>query len=334
MNWYETVDGCSSNNPNDFVDDTPTMRESTQDYGFCTDYLGPLPDADTCPSLPGTDPVFNYMNYVDDEQCFRNEGSFTCGQIERMYLHWKLYRESNESCRNSETEIAMLLQLTENFDVAQLDDDTLVIEDLFRVPAWYLIDENLKVLYNSTEDYFPIHFLGFQDTVAVDLCLPDQMSYIFLYEDDEESLFSQAVNGRIEIYRDDKLVASNTGSLGRLWSADIPAPAPPPPPPPRFHSNPKPKLHYKGKDTKTFYQGPGEINTIRLMYFLTRQPETRRKLAKTVHLPIQGRDTAQKGIKVMRYSFPGSKIITLLMMILGFLCHNHRQGNISERWTV
>lgn len=76
-----TDDNCSPDNPNDFVDgkvlmlfggtllhmvltlsftDTPTMIESSQDYPpteRCADFLGALPDPDTCPLLPGTDPI-------------------------------------------------------------------------------------------------------------------------------------------------------------------------------------------------------------------------------------------------------------------------------------
>lgn len=55
-----TDNNCSPDNPNDFVDDTPTMIESSQDYpptSVCSDFLGALPDPDTCPNLPGTDPI-------------------------------------------------------------------------------------------------------------------------------------------------------------------------------------------------------------------------------------------------------------------------------------
>ena len=51
----------------------------------CRDYLStnflrqPFPD--TCPGLPGLDPILNYMNYVSWDQCLDQEGEFTCGQM-------------------------------------------------------------------------------------------------------------------------------------------------------------------------------------------------------------------------------------------------------------
>ena len=109
--------GCEAF-PNDFVEDTPARKfgeilklsrcvflftqlklntcycyrlpDDGESSNFeCRDYLStnflqqPLPD--TCPGLPGSDPVLNYMNYVSFDQCLDQEGEFTCGQNERMY---------------------------------------------------------------------------------------------------------------------------------------------------------------------------------------------------------------------------------------------------------
>lgn len=74
----------------DFVDDTPMQNgPSSLMIRDCKQYLGnarPLPD--TCPNLPGRDAFFNYLNYLGNEECLAEEGSFTCGQKERMHRLW------------------------------------------------------------------------------------------------------------------------------------------------------------------------------------------------------------------------------------------------------
>ncbi len=48
--------GCSTTSPGDFVDDTPA---TTDQYGCPT-------GSDSCPGLPGLDPIKNFMGYTDD----------------------------------------------------------------------------------------------------------------------------------------------------------------------------------------------------------------------------------------------------------------------------
>jgi len=74
---YHTFQGGCSN-PNDYVDDTPAHNVN---YGC------PGTSTNTC-SLPGNDPVNNYMNYVDDACMFE----FTDGQVERFNLAIDIYR--------------------------------------------------------------------------------------------------------------------------------------------------------------------------------------------------------------------------------------------------
>ena len=166
---------CDPSGQGDFIADTPAMNMSTQDGlpGLdCNDLL--LPDAvlpDTCPDLPGVDPVFNYMNYLNAESCFAAMGSFTCNQIERMYELWFLYRDSVNSCEEGEMEI----EFEVNFDV-------------------YFVAEN-KILLTSADgtEYFnsDIHLDGGQHftiqtdsntALFVDLCVPVG-DYIFSFTD-------------------------------------------------------------------------------------------------------------------------------------------------------
>jgi hypothetical protein len=71
--------GCSE--PGDFVDDTPAMSVPT---GGCP------AGKDSCPDMPGLDPIHNYMDYSFDS-CYTE---FTDGQTQRMRDAWLLYRAS------------------------------------------------------------------------------------------------------------------------------------------------------------------------------------------------------------------------------------------------
>jgi hypothetical protein len=54
------VGGCSTTSSGDFVADTPAQR--TEIYGC------PV-GSDSCPDLPGLDPIHNFMGYTDDSWC-------------------------------------------------------------------------------------------------------------------------------------------------------------------------------------------------------------------------------------------------------------------------
>ncbi|KJZ80140.1 hypothetical protein HIM_00854 [Hirsutella minnesotensis 3608] len=70
----------------DQVGDTPASSDQT--HGC------PTGKTDTCPTLPGDDPIDNFMAYTND-QC---RTKFTDGQIERMRKFWKQYREPIQDC--------------------------------------------------------------------------------------------------------------------------------------------------------------------------------------------------------------------------------------------
>ncbi|KAK1471173.1 metalloprotease [Colletotrichum tamarilloi] len=79
LGLYHTFQGDECGGDGDFVDDTPFEAEEA---------FGCPIGRDTCPDLPGADPVTNYMDYSDDA-CFTH---FTSGQGVRMHSFWDKYR--------------------------------------------------------------------------------------------------------------------------------------------------------------------------------------------------------------------------------------------------
>ncbi|GAA1117008.1 zinc metalloprotease [Nocardiopsis metallicus] len=78
--FHTFQNGCQS--PGDYVDDTPYEREAA---------AGCPKGRNSCPHLPGKDPVTNFMNYSDD-LCMTH---FTQGQARRMIDHWAAFRGSD-----------------------------------------------------------------------------------------------------------------------------------------------------------------------------------------------------------------------------------------------
>ncbi|KID85650.1 metalloprotease MEP1 [Metarhizium guizhouense ARSEF 977] len=77
--------GCEASSGGDLVDDTPAHAAPRT----ASDYQCPAgSNIDTCPSLPGLDPLHNYMSYRQD-RCYTE---FTRGQISRMVSLWR-YRD-------------------------------------------------------------------------------------------------------------------------------------------------------------------------------------------------------------------------------------------------
>ena len=76
----ESGNGCYGDG--DYVEDTPAQRERSR---------GCPTGIDTCPTLPGLDPIHNYMDYSYDS-CYEK---FTAGQMDRMRSMWNRYRKGN-----------------------------------------------------------------------------------------------------------------------------------------------------------------------------------------------------------------------------------------------
>jgi hypothetical protein len=171
--FEDEVDGdpCSDSNTNDFVDDTGVHVNGNEGFN-CTDYLlaedFELPD--TCPGLELIDPFFNIMNYVDDEECYDAFGDFTCGQIERMWLQWYLYRDVVSTC----------------------DDDEMLVDIVVRFHNEFSLDNSFYLsavgteerIFDSVTDHDACS-VGYylQDTILVDLCVPRDEDYEFVFLD-------------------------------------------------------------------------------------------------------------------------------------------------------
>ncbi|HEX7330044.1 MAG TPA: Calx-beta domain-containing protein [Pyrinomonadaceae bacterium] len=84
LHTFEGTTSTSCNNADDKVDDTPAHKN--QFIGEC-----PAPSTDTCDTLPGTDPIHNYMTDYSDA-C---KSEFTRGQFERMRDQYITYRQSS-----------------------------------------------------------------------------------------------------------------------------------------------------------------------------------------------------------------------------------------------
>ncbi|TFK24299.1 hypothetical protein FA15DRAFT_704738 [Coprinopsis marcescibilis] len=82
LGLYHTFDGDNCFGAGDFVDDTPAQASATDVFSGCD-------IRDTCPSQPGADPTWNFMDYSSDF-C---QLAFSGGQISRMWTNWWTYRD-------------------------------------------------------------------------------------------------------------------------------------------------------------------------------------------------------------------------------------------------
>lgn len=73
-------ESCQPDHPGDYIADTPVQASPTE---------GCPEGRDSCPDLPGLDPIHNFMDYSTDE-CYQG---FTVNQAERMRDMWVRMRE-------------------------------------------------------------------------------------------------------------------------------------------------------------------------------------------------------------------------------------------------
>lgn len=206
----------------DFVADTPIHDGPSSGMAeSCVLYLEPggLPLPDSCPDLPGSDPIFNYMNYVDNERCQEEQGEFTCGQISRMYRHWLLFRDLVNTCEDPGD---MQIEVVVEKDISYVEDTLILLED-----------ERGEVLFNSVADQLVAGAIFEQEAFLFDLCVPREESYVLSVLDRSRNGFQ---DGSVEVYVDRGLVANVTGDFGlgvtvTIEARDVPTPTSPAVPP-------------------------------------------------------------------------------------------------------
>ncbi|TFK24282.1 hypothetical protein FA15DRAFT_704724 [Coprinopsis marcescibilis] len=81
LGLYHTFEGDNCFGTGDFVDDTPAQASATDVFSGCD-------IRDTCPSQPGADPTWNFMDYASDFCLLL----FSAGQTSRMWTNWWTYR--------------------------------------------------------------------------------------------------------------------------------------------------------------------------------------------------------------------------------------------------
>jgi hypothetical protein len=205
LGLYHTFqNGCDAHN--DFVDDTPAHSDSTATSfptASCTNFVNN--PVDTCTSLPGNDPVYNIMNYVADRSCMGTYAEITCGQIERMYQQWYLYRQTDNVC-NSQQQQPHHLEIFIVFDKAHNTEDT-----------WALVKESqdgtttTTTIFDSTSDFADFEVPRRQDELYMDLCL-ESGNYQFILRDAGNNGFSNGAH--VDVTLDGTLIQTVTGNFG------------------------------------------------------------------------------------------------------------------------
>ena len=153
----------------------------------------------SCPNLPGVDPVFNYMNYVGSERCLpEGVGRFSCGQIERMYKQWMLYREHSEDCAQNEMKIDLAMELDASAAYSDLHMEIAPIDGQ-PVFSWAR-DMHTDLLEEPGKNY----------TRAFNFCVPSG-EYVFAVTDTERNGFH---DGFIGLYVNGKLLQRVEGDFG------------------------------------------------------------------------------------------------------------------------
>jgi Pregnancy-associated plasma protein-A len=160
LGLYHTFNGdsCDTTNQGDFVSDTPQQASKTN-------FTCPI-GRDSCPDLPGVDPIHNFMDYSNDP-CLTE---FTPRQIERMYIVWSLFRQSNDVCTSDQILFTMEIKL----------------DSFSSETSWQLTGPDLFI--NPVKNGFANTGITADDTretVIIDICLPINQTYNFTIFDSQ-----------------------------------------------------------------------------------------------------------------------------------------------------
>jgi cobalamin biosynthesis Mg chelatase CobN len=102
-----TTTGCDIYGGDEILD-TPAQEDAGPLY--CTERPCCNLEQDTCPHIPGTDPVWNFMDYSDD--CCMSR--FSSMQAEKMRFSWKLFRNDYMDTTSTATATATATATTNN----------------------------------------------------------------------------------------------------------------------------------------------------------------------------------------------------------------------------
>ena len=160
LGLYHTFygDSCDLTNQGDFVSDTPQQASQTN-------FTCPI-GRDSCPDLPGVDPIHNFMDYSND-LCLTE---FTPRQIERMYIVWSLFRQTNDDCTSDQILFTMEIKL-----------DSFSSETSWQLTGPDLFINPVKNGFANTE----ITADDTRETVIIDICLPLDQRYNFTIFDSQ-----------------------------------------------------------------------------------------------------------------------------------------------------
>jgi hypothetical protein len=183
------------------------------------------------------------MNYVADRSCMGSYAEITCGQIERMYQQWYLYRHkhNNNACAASDPTTPHHLEIFMVFDKIHHTEDT-----------WALVKiqpnddgtTTTTIIFDSKSDFADFEVPRRQDELYMDLCI-EPGTYNFVLNDAGQNGFSTS-DAYLDVTLDGVLIQTVTGNFGSQVTIPIvagsvatqapvpitPSPVPPPPPPP------------------------------------------------------------------------------------------------------
>lgn len=219
-------DGCNAANPNDYVDDTPQQFTNTP-------FTCPGDDTNTCPNLPGNDPIHNYMDYSSDP-CYTE---FTRGQMDRMYFVWSMFRQSTETCGTG----AVKFELNYRADSAACEFN------------WQLqaTDGSFQT-FNQQDGGFEVFPNGLSEqNIVLDICIDTDKEYTFTIFDsgsdglDPEFGYTVTVDGTVvktgQAFGASESVTFSTGTVTTPAPTNQPTPDPTPMPTPQPTPLPTPQ---------------------------------------------------------------------------------------------
>ena len=113
-------------------------------------------------------------NYLDTDICWARRGEFTCGQIERMHLHWHAFRDAVPACDDPENDVEI-----EMIFVA----DSFYLEDISQIQL--LNAQTNEVIFDSVADHLLFYALYADEVVGfeVDLCVSRDFDYLIQVSD-------------------------------------------------------------------------------------------------------------------------------------------------------